>query len=70
MNSKKQNQSPLFAEVKLTGDEVRQQAAHRDYKQRGQSIPYIKLSYPNGVTINLPTTIDVKMIEQYIRIKV
>ena len=43
MNSKKQNQSPLFAEVKLTGDEVRQQAAHRDYKQRGQRVPYIKL---------------------------
>ena len=38
--------------------------------QRDQRIPYIKLTYPNGVTLNVPSTIDIKMIEQYIRIKV
>ena len=32
------------------------------------SKPYIKLSYPNGVTLILPTTLDIKTIEQYIRI--
>jgi len=70
MYNKKQNQKPLFAEVKPVEDEVRQQAPNSDYKQRDQRIPYIKLTYPNGVTLNLPTTIDVKMIEQYIRITV
>ena len=71
MYNKKQTQKPpVFAEVKLTDDEVRQQAANNDSKQRDQRIPYIKLSYPNGVTLNLPTSIDVKLVEQYIRIKV
>ena len=56
--------------MKLTDDEVRQQAANNDCKQRDQRIPYIKLTYPNGVTLNVPSTIDIKMLEQYIRIKV
>lgn len=70
MYNKKQTQKPLFAEVKLTDDEVRQQAANNDCKKRDQRIPYIKLTYPNGVTLNLPTSIDVRLVEQYIRIKV
>ena len=40
------------------------------YQRRDQRIPYIKLSYPNGVTLILPTTLDIKTIEQYIRITV
>ena len=59
-----------FAEVKLTDEDVRQQAANNDCKKRDQRIPYIKLTYPNGVTLNLPTSIDVRLVEQYIRIKV
>ena len=43
MYNKKQNEKPLFAEVKPTGEEVRQQATNKDYKQRDQRIPYIKL---------------------------
>lgn len=70
MFNKKQNQKPLFAEVKLTDEDVRQQAANNDSKQRDQRIPYIKLTYPNGVTLNLPTSIYVRLVEQYIRIKV
>lgn len=70
MYTKKQTQKPLFAEVKLTDEDVRQQAAKNDSKQRDQRIPYIKLTYPNGVTLNLPTSIDVRLVEQYIRIKV
>jgi len=69
MYNKKQNEKPLFAEVKPAA-EVRQQATTKDYKQRDQRIPYIKLTYPNGVTLNIPSTIDIKMIEQYVRIKV
>ena len=44
MYNKKQNEKPLFAEVKHCDDEVRQQATNKDYK------------------------IDIKMLEQYIRI--
>ena len=47
MYNKKQNEKPLFAEVKPCDDEVRQQATNKDYKQRDQRIPYIKLTYPN-----------------------
>ena len=70
MYHKKQNEKPLFAEVKPNDDDVRQQAINKDYKQRDQRIPYIKLTYPNGVTLNVPTTIDIKMLEQCIRLKV
>lgn len=70
MYNKKQNTKPLFAEVKLTDDDIRQQGANNEFKPRDQRIPYIKLTYPNGVTLNLPTTIDVKLVEQYIRITV
>ena len=70
MYNKKQTQKPLFAEVKLTDEDVRQQVSNSDNKQRDQRIPYIKLTYPNGVTLNLPTGIDVRLVEQYIRIKV
>lgn len=45
MYSKKQNEKPLFAEVKACDDEVRQPATNKDYKQqRDQRIPYIKLT--------------------------
>ena len=70
MYNKKQTQKPLFAEVKLTDEDVRQQVSNSDNKQRDQRIPYIKLTYPNGVTLNLPNSIDVRLVEQYIRIKV
>lgn len=34
MYNKKQNEKPLFAEVKPCDDEVRQQATNKDYKQQ------------------------------------
>ena len=48
MYNKKQNEKPLFAEVKPCDDEVRQQATNKDYKQQqcDLRIPYIKLTYP------------------------
>ena len=80
MYNKKQSSKPLFAEVKVAGDadrhpssadgEIRQPSSSNDHQRRDQRIPYIKLSYPNGVTLILPTTLDIKTIEQYIRITV
>ena len=34
MYNKKENEKPLFAEVKSCDDEVRQQATNKDYKQQ------------------------------------
>ena len=39
MYNKKQNEKPLFAEVKPCDDEVRQQATNKDYKQRKHPTP-------------------------------
>ena len=70
MYNKKQSSKPLFAEVKVADGDVRQPSSSSDYQRRDQRIPYIKLSYPNGVTLILPASLDIKTIEQYIRITV
>ena len=70
MYNKKQSSKPLFAEVQVAGGDVRQPSSSSDYQRRDQRIPYIKLSYPNGVTLILPASLDIKTIEQYIRITV
>lgn len=49
MYNKKQNEKPLFAEVKPCDDEVRQQATNKDYKQqRDQRILHRE---SNGLTM-------------------
>ena len=48
MYNKKQTQKPLFAEVKLTDEDVRQQVSNSDNKQRDQRIPYIKRKCPKS----------------------
>ena len=70
MYNKKQSSTPLFAEVQVADGDVRQPSSSSDYQRRDQRIPYIKLSYPNGVTLILPASLDIKTIEQYIRITV
>ena len=70
MYNKKQSSKPLFAEVKVAGDADRHLSSASDIQRRENRIPYIKLTYPNGVTLILPTTLDIKTIEQYIRITV
>ena len=70
MYNKKQSSKPLFAEVKVAGDAERHPSSTSDIQRRENRIPYIKLTYPNGVTLILPTTLDIKTIEQYIRITV
>ena len=70
MYNKKQSSKPLFAEVKVAGDADRHPSSASAIQRREKRIPYIKLTYPNGVTLILPTTLDIKTIEQYIRITV
>ena len=70
MYNKKQSSKLLFAEVQVADGDVRQPSSSSDYQRRDQRIPYIKLSYPNGVTLILPASLDIKTIEQYIRITV
>ena len=65
MNNKRKDKDPLFAEVKLTGDEFKQSPNH--YAQRTR---FLKLVYPNDVTLILPGDISASQLEQYIRIKV
>ena len=65
MNNKKQDKKPLFAEVNLTGDEFKQSPSNHIQRSR-----FLKLVYPNGVTLILPSDISASQLEQYIRIKV
>ena len=59
------NNKPLFAEVNLTGDEFRQSPSTHMQRTR-----FLKLVYPNNVTLILPSDISASQLEQYIRIKV
>lgn len=65
MNNKRKYKDPLFAEVKLTGDEFKQ--SPNNYAQRTR---FLKIVYPNDVTLILPGDISASQLEQYIRIKV
>ena len=70
MYKKKSFTTHMFAEVKVAGDVDRHPSSASEIQRRENRIPYIKLTYPNGVTLILPTTLDIKTIEQYIRIPV
>ena len=66
MNNRKQNkQQPLFAEVNLTGDEFEKSPSTQIQRTR-----FLKLVYPNNVTLILPGDVTASQLEQYIRIKV
>ena len=65
MNNRKQNKQPLFAEVNLTGDEF--QKSPISHMQRTR---FLKLVYPNNVTLILPGDISACQLELYIPIKV
>lgn len=64
-NKKQQDKKPLFAEVNLTGDEFKQSPSNHMQRTR-----FLKLVYPNEVTLILPGDISASQLEQYIRIKV
>ena len=65
MNNKRKDKDPLFAEVKLTGDEFKQSPNNYALRTR-----FLKLVYPNNVTLILPGDISASQLEQYLRIKV
>ncbi len=65
MNNRKQNKQPLFAEVNLTGDEFEKSPCTQIQRTR-----FLKLVYPNNVTLILPGDVTASQLEQYIRIKV
>jgi len=65
MNNKKQDKKPFFAEVNLTGDEFKHSPSNHIQRSR-----FLKLVYPNDVTLILPGDISASQQEQYIRIKV
>ena len=65
MDNKRQNKQPLFAEVNLTGDEFEKSPSTQIQRTR-----FLKLVYPNNVTLILPGDISACQLEQYIRIKV
>ena len=68
---KKPSSNPMFAEVKVAGNENRHSSSPFDTQRRENCIPYIKkLSYPSGVALCQLASLDIKTIEQYIRITV
>lgn len=60
MNNKKQSKQPLFAEVELTGDEFKQSPSNHFQRSR-----FLKLVYPNDVTLILSGDISAGQLEQY-----
>lgn len=67
VQGKKQlNSKPKFAEV-VIGDtkEMRESANARNRRN-----PYLKLSYPNGVTLILPADISIEQLRAFISITV
>lgn len=65
MKNKNQSNQPLFAEVNLTGAEFRHSPSPYVHRTR-----FLKLVYPNEVTLILPVDISASQLEQYVRIKV
>ena len=65
MNNKKKIKQPVFAEVNLTGDEFEKSPSTQIQRTR-----FLKLVYPNNVTLILPGDVTASQLEQYIRIKV
>lgn len=62
-----QKNSPLFAEVNIRQDNEEKRNIAR--RQSRQNTTYFKLTYPNGVTMVLPSTTNADVLEKLIRIK-
>ncbi|MBR4339540.1 MAG: hypothetical protein IKP89_02845 [Bacteroidales bacterium] len=66
MENTKQKKVPLFAEVNISKEDAR---ANKNRYIGGFHFPYLKLTYPNGVSLTLPTDIGTEQLERFIRIK-
>ena len=65
---KRTNSKPKFAEVVIGDNEAKEM---RDsVNARSHRNPYLKLSYPNGVTLILPADISIEQLRAYISINV
>nr|WP_297657143.1 hypothetical protein [uncultured Prevotella sp.] len=68
VQGKRTNSKPKFAEVVIGDNEAKEM---RDsVNARSHRNPYLKLSYPNGVTLILPADISIEQLRAYISIKV
>lgn len=70
VQGKKQlNSKPKFAEV-VIGDNNEAKEMRESANARNRRNPYLKLSYPNGVTLILPADISIEQLRAYISITV
>lgn len=67
MNRNTQKDSPLFAEVNV-GRRAAESRNRND--RRDKRFTFVKLTYPNGVTLTLPSDTDPEILTGYLRIKV
>ena len=69
VQGKKQlNSKPKFAEVVIGNNEAKEMRESANARNRRN--PYLKLSYPNGVTLILPADISIEKLRAYISITV
>ena len=66
MNRNTQKDSPLFAEVNV-GQRAAESRNRND--RRDKRFTFVKLTYPNGVTLTLPSDTDPEILTGYLRIK-
>lgn len=67
MNRNTQKDSPLFAEVNVG---QRAAGSRNRNDRRDKRFTFVKLTYPNGVTLTLPSDTDPEILTGYLRIKV
>lgn len=68
VQGKKQlNSKPKCAEVVIGDNEAKERESANVRNRRN---PYLKLSYPNGVTLILPADISIEQLRAYISITV
>lgn len=67
-NKKQTSSKPKFAEVIIGDKEAKEM--YEATNARPHRNPYLKLNYPNGVTLILPADISIGQLRDYISIKV
>lgn len=68
VQTKRTNSKPKFAEVIIGDNKVREM--QESVKTRNHHTPYLKLNYPNGVTLILPADVSIEQLRDYINIMV
>lgn len=68
VQSKRTTSKPKFAEVVIGDNEAKEM--REPVHARSHRNPYLKLSYPNGVTLILPADISIEQLRAYISITV